>query len=95
MKPRIVDLVAAAESAFSLERGSIRRPGRKRPVANARQLVMYMARSDGRTFGQIGIVLGRSKATVRYGVTKCRTLLDLADKTARVLSAMEGRDVQA
>ena len=70
MRTPIADIVHIVAHVTGVEPDEILSKTRRRPVAQARQLVMYIAYKRGHTLKGIGRALGRHHSTVIHGRDK-------------------------
>lgn len=65
---RMAQIVQQVSQETGIRWTSIMSNKRTRHIAHARQLVMYVARREGFTLGEIGAFLGRDHTTIMHGV---------------------------
>lgn len=74
----IARLIAEVSAETGVSQPNIRGRQRKRPIARARQLVMYRARMADISFSEIGRVMGRHHTTVMHDVEIMEHILKTA-----------------
>lgn len=65
---RLATIVQEVSQETGIKWTSILSNKRTRHIAHARQLVMYVARREGFTLGEIGAFLGRDHTTIMHGI---------------------------
>ncbi len=72
-RPRMQDIVLAVCSTWKVERHELLGRARPKPLADARQATMVLARDiAGLSYPAIGIALGRHHTTIMLGVRAVR-----------------------
>ena len=84
-------IIAAVSEAWAVRRESILSNDKRRTVAEARQVVMYLLRQRGWELAQIGALLGREHSTVSHGVANLTTRLRVDKWLREMVHELKGQ----